>query len=456
MCFSGSYVGSRFAIALVLCLLLAGCGSGSKSSSGGAPATGGGGGGGGTGGGGGGGGQGLSRPVVYISDTSQSFGTGNAGGTFSGLIEAFSLNATSGALTRVSGSPFSTNYSTGGDMALAPHSTFAYVLAQQYPAGTCCVGPTSLLVFALDPTAGAPKLKRALATSGASEVSKIAVHPSGHFLYLTPYSDNSGNTGIGVFSVQSDGTVVFAGFTRVQSDGRATMDPNGAFLYTHSDGAVVGNNACGVVNSNLWGFSIDSTTGALTAAAGNPFVFQRQVCTVGHAPQYVTEQIDPSGQRLFVIDSGNATVTVFAIDATSGALTLVPGSSKDSSLSGFYSSAIDPLGSFLYVGSTIDRFTGFSFTANTTSGILPLLPGMPVQAAPVPATNEGSTTMAIDSSGSFLFSNENEFTSAFSCCGADTLVEFQINPNTGALKQVTSTAITLAGSATTIVAAAPQ
>lgn len=341
-------------------------------------------------------------------------------------------------------------------MALSPNGAFAYVLAQSYPAGTCCIGSFSLLVYALDPVSGAPTLKQALATS-ASQVGTISVDPSGHFIYVTPYIENAGNTGIGIFSVQSDNTVVFTGSTSAQNDG-GVITPNGRFLYTHSDGAPVGNlgnNPCGLFNSDLWGFSVNSTTGALTPVAGSPFVFQRQLCEVGHAPQYVTEQIDPAGKRLFVVDSGNATITVFAIDPSTGALTPLPGSSKDT-VSGFYSSDMDPMGRFLYVGSTIYSFTGFSLTGNAASGTLPVLPGMPVQVTPTPMFDEGSRTMAIDSSGSFLFSNENEFTSAFSCCGPDALVEFKIDQNTGALTQLPSTPITLAGAASKIVAAPPH
>lgn len=449
-------------IALIWCILMAACGA-SVSGAAGTPrspsspdsgSSGTGTSGAGPSGTGTGGGQSLSGPVLYVSETSQSFSNGGVG-TFSGVIEAFALDVNSGLLSAISGSPFSTNYSAGGDMALAPGSAFAYVLAQKYPAGSCCVGPTSLLVYALDAISGAPTLKQALATSGASETSTIAVHPSGSFIYVTPYSDDAGNTGIGVFSVQSDGTVVFSGFTAAQTQGSAAVIPNGKFLFTSSDGAPViplGNNACGLFNSNVWAFSINSNTGALAPVSGSPFVFQRQLCEVGHAPQYLTKQIDPSGQRLFVIDSGNATITVFAINPGTGALAMLPGTSKDS-VGGFYSSAIDPTGRFLYIGSTISSFTGFSLTANPASGTLPVLPGMPVQLTPASNNNQGSTTMAIDSSGTFLFSNENGFTSAFSCCGPDALAEFQIDPNTGALTQLPSHPATLAGTASRMVAA---
>ncbi len=308
---------SSGAIALVLCVWLAACGSGHSNS---APSTGsnpgspssnptapGGNPGtptsgpGGTGTNGTGGGQGTSSPVIYVSETAQNLNNGNAAGAFSGIIEAFALKVSSGALSPISGSPFSTKYSTGGDLALAPNGAFAYVLAQSYPVGTRCIGPFSLLVYTLDPASGAPTLKQALAT-GSSQVGTISVDPFGHFIYLTPYTDSSGNTGIGIFSVQSDNTVAFTSFIQVQSQGDAAITPDGKFLYTHSDGTPVGNlgnNPCGPFNSNIWAFSINSTTGALSPVAGSPVVFQRQVCEVGHAPQYITKQIDSAGKRLF-------------------------------------------------------------------------------------------------------------------------------------------------------------
>lgn len=455
---------------LVTCLWLAACaggagavsanssagGNGSPANSGGGSGSAGSGGSGsGSSGGSGSGGSGGSSavgPVIYVAETTQNFGTGSQGG----VIEAFALNGSSGALTSLAGSPFSTNYSTASDMALAPSGASAYVLAQQYPAGTCCVGPTYLLVFALD-AAGAPSFQQALPTS-ATEVGKLAVAPSGRFVYATPYS-GVGNGGIGIFAVRSDGTLAASGVVAAQSSGDLVITPNGAYVYTNSDGNPVtplGNNPCGLFNSYVWGFSINATTGALTPVSGSPFTFQRQLCTVGPAPNYLTKQIDPSGQRLFVVDSFNADVTVFSIDSASGALTLLPGTTTDGAVAGFTSSAMDPLGPFLYIGSTIDYFTGFSLAGNAASGILPLLAGMPVQVAPLPNVNQGSTALAIDSSGSFLFSNENDFTSAFSCCGPDNFAEFAIDSTTGALTQLHSAPPTLAGTASRIVAAPPR
>jgi hypothetical protein len=158
----------------------------------------------------------------------------------------------------------------------------------------------------------------------------------------------------------------------------------------------------------------------------------------------VTGQIDPAGTRLFLIDVSNQDITQFSIDGGSGALTALP---SITTKSGFSSSAMDPKGRFLYTRSTVDFFSGFSLTDSST---LTVLPGMPIQASPVPDFDEGSTTLAVDPSGTFLFSNENGFTSAFSCCDPDALVGFRIDPPTGSLTQVPVTP-RLPGSATGIV-----
>jgi hypothetical protein len=114
---------------------------------------------------------------------------------------------------------------------------------------------------------------------------------------------------------------------------------------------------------------------------------------------------------------------------------------------------MDPKGRFLYLGSTDYSFNGLSLTSNSANGSLPELPGMPVQVTPTFADNEGSVTMTIDSTGSFLYSNENDYTSAFSCCGPDHLVGFSVNPTTGTLTQLPSFPLTLVGAASKIVAA---
>jgi hypothetical protein len=157
-------------------------------------------------------------------------------------------------------------------------------------------------------------------------------------------------------------------------------------------------------------------------------------------------------------DAGNLTVTVFSIDSSTGALTQLPGQTV--SMGGnpgplFTATAIDPKDRFFYIGGPSYAFSGFSL-ADTASGNLPVLPGMPVQVTPMEDDNRGSTSMAVDPSGTFLFGNENDYTSAFSCCFPDLLVELRIDPKTGGLTQVSSSTATLVGSASKIVVAPPH
>lgn len=365
-----------------------------------------------------------------------------------GLIEAFSINEATGALTAVAGSPFVTNTSTAGDLELAPNNTSGYLLTQSYPAGTCCVGTSSVQVYGLDANTGVPSLKQTVAAGDGSM--NIAVHPSGKFMYVAPW--NRDNTGIGVYAVGSDGTLTLANTATAHAQDSAIITPDGKYLYTHTDGAPVGNwentSACGPVTTNLWAYSIDAGSGALTQVSGSPFTFQRQLCEVGHQSDAIDKQIDPAGKNLYLVDEANSQLLVFSIDDASGALT----QSGAALNSDFSSTAMDPLGRFLYVGGVL-QFTGYQINGSAPA----LIPGMPKSITPVPADNEtGSTTMAIDPTGTYLFSNQNGYTSAFSCCDADGLVEFKIDASTGALTQMTVTPSTLQGSASRIVATKKQ
>jgi 6-phosphogluconolactonase (cycloisomerase 2 family) len=375
------------------------------------------------------GGSSANSAIVYVA--------GNTNST-APFIEARKVDATSGMLTPIPGSPFSIGHSQANDIALSTNGQFAYLIVSDFPAGTCCIGPTSMAVFVLDPNTGAPAAKQTVSVPSNATLQRVFVHPSGNLVYAS-YIDFTASfaSGFAIFAVQSDGTLTFKSLTPAQNSGGSVFDSNGMFVYTDQDDGHAsnwGNAPCGPIFSNVFGYSIDPATGALTPIAGDPFTFQRNICEVGHAPSYLTEQIDPAGTRLFLVDVFNQTITEFAIDGATGALTALATTTTQTNVSGYSSSAMDPKGRFLYAGSTVDAFTGFSLAS--TSAPLPVLPGMPVQASPLPNFNEGSTAMAVDPSGTFLFSNENGFTSAFSCCDPDALVGFRIDPATGSLTQV--------------------
>jgi len=68
---------------------------------------------------------------------------------------------------------------------------------------------------------------------------------------------------------------------------------------------------------DVLGDSIDPSTGALTPMAGSPFFFQ----SGGNMPTFIA--LDPSGKFAYVINNG--LVVAFAIDAATGALSVIGG-----------------------------------------------------------------------------------------------------------------------------------
>jgi len=70
-------------------------------------------------------------------------------------------------------------------------------------------------------------------------------------------------------------------------------------------------------SNNISAFALDATTGALTVVAGSPFA-------AGTEPSSVA--VDPTDMFTYVVNSGADTIFVYSIDATTGALTPIGGS----------------------------------------------------------------------------------------------------------------------------------
>jgi DNA-binding beta-propeller fold protein YncE len=94
----------------------------------------------------------------------------------------------------------------------------------------------------------------------------------------------------------------------------------------------------------------------------------------GTKPQGIA--IDPTGSFLYVSNSGDGTVSAYTINATSGALTVVPGSpftaSGTASTITPTALAIDPSSQYLYVANG-DAGTISVFTITPVTGVL--IPG---------------------------------------------------------------------------------
>jgi 6-phosphogluconolactonase (cycloisomerase 2 family) len=219
------------------------------------------------------------------------------------------------------------------------------------------------------------------------------------------------------------------------------VDPTGRYLYVANSG---GNTVSGFAMQN----------GIATPVSGSPFA-------VGNQP--VALQTDPSGKFLYVTDFADGTVTVLAINRTTGALTAVSGSPfGGGSGAGAVSIAVDPVGSFAYVANqTAATITAYSI--DLTTGALSAS-GSPLSTASAPqsiavgpaagnfvyAANVTSSNyvasyaiaqslphaVAVDPSGQFVYAaNQN----------SGNVSVFTVDAATGALTEVTGSPF-LAGS----------
>jgi len=140
-----------------------------------------------------------------------------------------------------------------------------------------------------------------------------------------------------------------------------TLDPQNRFLYasiTDPPGAV-------------GAFTVDSTSGALTEVAGSPFPLDPPKMTDTLPGQVV---VDSSGKFVFATAAQNSAVAGFSIDSSTGALTPVPGSPFNA---GTQPLSLATAYSFLYVANTGDA-TLSAYKIDSTSGVLTPLTGSPL------------------------------------------------------------------------------
>lgn len=187
---------------------------------------------------------------------------------------------------------------------------------------------------------------------------------------------------------------------------QVTGDPKGRFIYALNVSASAAGQTIG--NPGIGGFAINRATGALVRVPGSPIVFS--------ANDNNLMAIDGSGRFLFepngIAGSPGTGFDVFAIDQSSGALTLTATTSNGA-----------PVGSFT-IASTDGRFLFNSgnglvetFAIDTTSGQLTIVPGTVI------STAGSAGPMATTRDGRFLYvANQNQGTVAvFSIGGSGTL-----------------------------------
>ncbi len=215
-------------------------------------------------------------------------------------ICAFSVDASTGVLTPVPGSPFAGQTSLGGGgvnaIALHPNGNFLYVSGAFLGITGYAVDNATGVLTQLP---GSPFIP-----AGAFLNSRIVVHPSGNLLYMADFDAD----GVRVFPIAADGSVgaEIAGSPFASGTGPRgiTLDPTGKFAYVIHDG-----------DSNVAAFKVDTVSGALTLAGTS---------NTGVGPFSLT--VEPSGKFLYVTNQSDGNVSAYSIDGNTGNLTVLAAS----------------------------------------------------------------------------------------------------------------------------------
>jgi 6-phosphogluconolactonase (cycloisomerase 2 family) len=225
-------------------------------------------------------------------------------------VYGYKINSTTGVLTSISGSPFTTDVVAPDSVAVDPTGRFLMV------GNYCCTGGVS--VYSINTSNGkltAVKGSPFPPPSGGADPASVTVDPTGRYVYAAS-SSGGGTTGVVAYSITASSGKLTAIGTVLPGGGNPwsiTTDVLGKYVYMTDN------------DTTLYGYTINNTTGELTALAGSPFT--ADVSTRGIAA-------DPSGAYLYL--SNAEQLLGYSINATTGAITQLSSSP--------YTAGSDPLG----------------------------------------------------------------------------------------------------------------
>ena len=318
-----------------------------------------------------------------------------------GNVSAYTINSSTGALRAVAGSPFAAGFNPDS-VTVDPSGRFAYVANSCVSGNDCSVGSVS--AYTINSSSGALRAVAGSPFAAGSGPDSVTVDPSGRFAYVANSGDNTVsaydiNSSTGALSAVS-GSPFAAGITPHS----VTVDPSDRFAYVANSCVTTRDCSAGTVSA----YTINSSTGALSAVASSPFA-------AGDDPQSVT--VDPSGRFAYVANEGDS-VSAYTINSSTGALRGVAGSPFVAGISPT-SVTVDPSGRFAYVAN--DEGNVSAFTINGSTGALRAVAGSPF------AAGEDPSSVTVDPSGRFAY---------VANYGDGTVSAYTINSSTGALSAV--------------------
>ena len=208
---------------------------------------------------------------------------------------------------------------------------------------------------------------------------------TGHFAYVPNVDGNN----ISAYDIRSDGSlspVAGSPFAAGSVPFQAVISPSGKFLYVGNEGTAPYTHNEG---SGVSVFAINPTNGALTLVPGSPF-------SAGRAADFLA--FDISGAYLYVLNAASNDISTFTVDAATGSLTsmgapIAVGVNPQAI-------AVDPSGKFVLVANGTSNNVSV-FAINPSTGALTQVPGSPFVSGRVPYR------FAFGAGGKFVYVNND-------------------------------------------------
>ena len=306
----------------------------------------------------------------------------------------------------------------GSDRPTMSNGSVNGLIAQISASDIAAAGTAAVTVFNPGPGGGSSNALTFTITTGSVDPQSIALDPTGKFAYVMDGGSDGDGGYVSMYTInpttgalESIGPPVSTYGYGVYSGsgvnaGSLAVDPLGKFAYVTNAGDVwdYGDGADGTVAM----YAINATTGALTSAGtlnGN--------CPGLCLPSSMV--VDPSGRLAYVANGGGGfpfNVAIYTINSTSGALTSIGTIAAGTAP---LSVAVDPAGKFAYVTNSGSNDASMYTIDATTGGLTPI---------GTIATGLSPTLIAVHPSGKFAYVTNS---------GSNDVSMYTIDATTGAL-----------------------
>ncbi len=337
-----------------------------------------------------------------------------------GLVNVYHVDFQSGSLLQLADSPVSSGGKNPVGLVVTHTQKSLFVINRD----------DSNIVWYQIGTDGKIYAQKTYNTSGSFPVA-LALSPDDNFLYVLCTFQGTATTGPGVINVfktagnatTNDYSLTLASTTNVGlSPVGITASADGNFVYA------IEQDPDTTISTNLLGFSRNTSTGALAALPGTTVTATGATgYSSGVAPSSIVE--DPKARYLYVTDRLANQVIGYTFSAGGVPTPMNNGPFATGSLP--VASTIDPRGMFLYVAN-FNANTVTPYAIDIATGTLSASSG-----STGTATGTGPTCVTIESAlGIYLFtSNQLD----------NSVTGLQLNPSTGALKNIQNTPFPASG-----------